>query len=432
MIGLLNLWERLRSSLWFVPTIIVTCSVLLAMGLIELETVVDREQLVESWPRLFGAGAEGSRGLLSTIASSMITVAGVTFSITVVALALAASQFTSRVVGNFMRDRANQTVLGVFLGVFAYCLVVLRTIRGGNDGLFVPSLAVLVALLLALVAVAYLIFFIHHVAASIQAASIIETTASETLSTVERLFPKAAEAECPGMMRGDDGAGRDWVVVPAAVTGYVQSVDFDALVRVASSHDGVVQMHCGVGEFVIEGSPLLSVTEPSAAAAGSKLTACLRFGRQRTIHQDCGYGMRQLVDVALRALSAGINDTNTAINCVDYLGAILARIAGRRTQPRLWHEQGKLRLIAEVPSFSGLLAEAFDPIRQSAGSNVAVLRRLLRVLQTVAKRTTDAERHRAVAEQAAYLLATAECSVPEPHERDSLRRDASAVLDLCR
>ena len=144
---------------------------------------------MERWPRLFGAGAEGSRGLLAAIASSMITVAGVTFSITIVALALASSQYTSRILRNFMRDRTNQTVLGVFVGVFAYCLVVLRTIRGGDEGAFVPALAVLGALLLAFVAIGFLIFFIHHIAASIQATSIIAAVAGETFEAVDRLFP---------------------------------------------------------------------------------------------------------------------------------------------------------------------------------------------------------------------------------------------------
>jgi uncharacterized membrane protein len=157
-----DLWTDLRSSFWFVPAVIVGAAVALALVLIETDRML-LQDVSDSWPRLFGAGAAGSRGMLSTIAGSMITVAGVVFSITIVSLSLASSQYSSRVLRNFMRDRTNQTVLGVFVGIFAYCLVVLRTIRGGDEGAFVPALAVLVAVALAFVGIAFLIVFIDHI-----------------------------------------------------------------------------------------------------------------------------------------------------------------------------------------------------------------------------------------------------------------------------
>ena len=138
-------YYHVRSTFWFVPGLIILGAIALAIGMIEAGALVDQKMLAR-WPLLFGAGAAGSRGLLAAIASSMITVAGVVFSITIVALSLASSQYTSRVLRTFMRDRINQTVLGVFVGIFAYCLVVLRTIRGGGEGAFVPSLAMLFAL----------------------------------------------------------------------------------------------------------------------------------------------------------------------------------------------------------------------------------------------------------------------------------------------
>jgi uncharacterized membrane protein len=163
-------WQAKRSSFWFVPAVIVLDAVALATLLITLDANIDLH-VVERWPLLFGAGADGARGLLTTVASSMITVAGVVFSITLVALTLTSSQYTSRVIRNFMRDRVNQVVLGVFVGIFAYCLVVLRTIRGGDEGGFVPTLAVLGGLILAFIGIAVLIYFIHYVSTSIQATS---------------------------------------------------------------------------------------------------------------------------------------------------------------------------------------------------------------------------------------------------------------------
>ncbi len=182
-------WQEMRSSFWFVPALIVLHAVALATLLIILEPISDLH-LVERWPLLFGAGADGARGLLTTVASSMITVAGVVFSITLLALSLTSSQYTSRVIRNFMRDYVNQVVLGVFVGIFAYCLVVLRTIRGGDEDPFVPTLAVLGGLIFAFVGIAMLIYFIHFIATSIQASSIISAAAEETLAAVEHLFPQ--------------------------------------------------------------------------------------------------------------------------------------------------------------------------------------------------------------------------------------------------
>jgi len=166
------LWSNLRSSLWFLPSLIVTASVLLAVVLIEADSH-GNDLWLAHWPRLFGAGAEGARGMLSTIAGSMMSVVGVTFSMTLVALAMASSQYTSRILRNFMSSRLTQAVLGIFSGIFTYCLIVLRTVRGGDEGAFVPNLAVFFGFVLAVGGVGVLIFFIHHVASSIQASSII-------------------------------------------------------------------------------------------------------------------------------------------------------------------------------------------------------------------------------------------------------------------
>lgn len=184
--------ERLKASFWFVPALVVVVSMALGMVLV----AVDSRQGMDlgGWsPRLFGAGADGSRAMLSAIATSMITVAGVVFSITMVTLSLTSTQYSPRVLRNFMRDRPTQVVLGIFVGIFAYCLVVLRTIRGGDEGAFIPSLSVLGGMAYALVGIGTLIFFIHHVAMSIQAASIVQRIASDTESALDQVFPRQAD-----------------------------------------------------------------------------------------------------------------------------------------------------------------------------------------------------------------------------------------------
>lgn len=279
------LWESLRSSLWFLPTLLVLAAVILALVFVEADASLDRNRLEQQWPRLFGGGAAGARDMLSAIASSMITVAGVAFSITVVALALASSQYTSRILRNFMRDRANQTVLGVLMGVFAYCLVVLRTIRGADEGAFVPSLAVFFALVLAFVAIGFLIFFIHHISSSIQATSIIQSAADETIHAIDRLFPtEMGEAAGPGPRSGPPLVAQAWHAIPARRTGYIQSVAGDALLRLARERNTVVRMERGIGEFVVEGAPLVSVAgekQPDEETVG-KLDAVYSIGRSRT------------------------------------------------------------------------------------------------------------------------------------------------------
>ena len=432
---LASVWESLRTSLWFLPSLIVGGSVGLALGMVELDGFSSREQLMERWPRLFGAGAEGSRGLLSAIASSMITVAGVTFSITVVALALASSQYTSRILANFMRDRANQAVLGVFVGVFAYSLVVLRTIRGGEDGVFVPGLAVLVALVLALVAIGFLIFFIHHIAASIQANSIIATTARETLRAIDRLFPVGVGVTAQGPLdeQPSDSAPLEWAPIPAAKTGYVQRVDGDALFDIARASGVTLRMDCGIGEFIVEGSRLASVSGSQAAAeVVDRTNAAFTLGKRRTVTQDAAYGIRQLVDVALKALSPGVNDTTTATTCLDFLGSLLARLVERRIEAPYRSDDCTLRLITRGPTFDGLLNESLEQIRQNAESNVAVLVRLLEVLRLLVERTTDARRQEALLQHVQWITDSAGRGVPAVQDRASIHAAAARVRTAAR
>jgi len=430
MLKVRSLWDRLRSSLWFVPSILVAGAIFLALGLIELDSSLEWHDSQKQWPRLFGAGADGSRGMLTAIASSMITVAGVAFSITIVALAMASGQYTSRILRNFMRDRANQTVLGTFLGIFVYCVVVLRTIRGGDEGAFVPSLAVLFGVVLSLVGIGCLIFFIHHIASSIQAESIIELAANETIEAIDRMFPAAlGEAADTGLSPERESALSDrlWLPIPAQRNGFLQGIDSDALLDFARQRGAVVRMERGVGEFVVEGAPLVSVTggKPPSEETPGELNACFTVGHQRTTVQDAGFGIRQIVDVALKSLSPGINDTTTAVTCVNYLTAVLARLANQHIETPYRLDDGELRVIARGPSFPSLLGEAFDQIRRNAEGNVAVLLALLEALEVVAGRTRDAERLRAVARQVELIAEVARRTIPSLPDREGIE----AALD---
>ena len=333
--------------------------------------------------------------MLSTIAGTMMSVMGVTFSMTLVALALASSQYTSRILRNFMRSHVTQYTLGVFAGIFSYCLIVLRTIRGSGEVEFVPGLAVFFAFVLALGSVGVLIFFIHHIASSIQASSIIASVAEETIAVIDRLFPEKI-GHGPDEDEDKDQVLRSlekltWRPVPAKMSGYIQNVDSDALLRLARDRKTILRMEHGIGDFVVEETALaaLALEDPLDQETIAALNSSYSISSHRTIEQDPAFGVRQIVDIALKALSPGVNDTSTAVMCVDYLAAIMARLASRQFPSSRRYEEGELRVITVAPTFESLLAESFDQIRRSAEGNVAVMARMLSAFENIASLTVS-------------------------------------------
>ena len=425
--------RKLRESFWFVPTLILAASIALAMALIEADTTWGG-QWEARWPRLFGASAAGARGMLSTIAGSMMTVVGVTFSMVLVTLALASSQYTSRILRNFMRDTVTQVALGIFAGIFTYCLIVLRTIRGGNAAGFVPSLAVAFGVVLAIGGIGTLIFFIHHIASSIQASSIIASVAEETMQANDRLFPGKlghGPPENDGEQSPPALSERNWQAVPARRNGYIQSVDNGALLRLAREHQTIVRMERGIGDFAVRHTPLVSLAleDPPTEEMIAALQSAYKIERHRTLEQDSAFGIRQIVDMALRALSASTNDTTTAIMCVDYLTAILSQLAAKTVPSSYRFENGELRVIAVGPTFERLVTESFDQIRGSAGGNVGIMLRILGGLQTIGSLTADPARRRALREQVEWIAELAERTIASPHDRVQVESRLAQVRD---
>ena len=413
--------SNLRGSFWFLPTLIVAFSIVLAVGLIEADSSGSRDWMAD-WPRLFGAGAAGARGMLATIAGSMMTVVGVTFSMTLMTLALASSQYTSRILRNFMSDRVTQVVLGIFAGIFTYCLIVLRTIRGGDEGGFVPSLSVAFSVVLAIGGIGTLIFFIHHIASSIQASSIIASVAQETMVAMDRLFPeKLGQAPMDDLSNPSllPSPKRNWQAVLAGRNGYLQSVDNAALLRLARDHQTIVRMECGIGDFVVQGTALasLALQDSPTKEIIAAVQSAYSINRHRTLEQDSAFGIRQIVDMALHALSPSTNDTTTAVMCVDYLTAILARLASQGIPSSHRYEDGELRVISIGQTFASLVAESFDQIRGSAEGNFAIMFRMLGALQTIASLTASPSRRQALREQVQCTAELAERTIKSPHDR---------------
>ncbi len=430
-----QLCSNLRSSFWFVPSLILLGSIALAIALINVDSASNDRWLAQ-WSHLFGAGAEGSRGMMSTIASSMMTVVGVTFSMILVVLALASSQYTSRILRNFIRSRVTQIVLGIFAGIFTYCLIVLRTIRSGDEGTFVPSLAVFFGLVMALGGVGTLMFFIHHIASSIQASNIIASVANETIRTIERLFPEHLELK---PTNDKDNTTLDfltewnWNTVLAKKNGYIQSVDNQALLRIAKDKKSIVRMERCIGEFVVQDTPLVSLSLKDTLDQDTinDLLASFVISHYRTLEQDAAFGIKQIVDVALKALSPGIIDTTTAVMCVDYLTAILAQMANRKIPSSYRSEDGVLRVIAKTHCFDSMLSESFNQIRSIAKGDVIIITRMIDAFQILDGFTSNPQRRRSLLNQVQWTAEIAKSSVESFHEREKINarlRHMSKIL----
>ncbi len=337
-------WDEIRESYWFLPAILTALAVGLALLTVHIDQVTTHDWLSD-FALVYTRGPDGARAVLATVAGSMITVAGVVFSVTIVALSLASNQFGPRLLRNFMRDRGNQVVLGTFVATFVYCLLVLRTVRGTDGNEFVPHLSVTVAIVLALASLGVLIYFIHHVAMSIQAPEIVANVANDMHEAIDRFFPEELGEE-----NGDERPQREADVLPedfdrdcgpvsARNSGYVQAIDGDLLIALAGENDLLIRLRRRPGQFVIEGS-LLAEAWPSDRLSDD-LMAAIRdtylIGSRQTPAQDAAFAINQLVEVAVRALSPGVNDPFTALNCLDRLGESLCHVAqqdARTSAPR--------------------------------------------------------------------------------------------------
>jgi uncharacterized membrane protein len=288
-------------------------------------------------------------------------------------------------------------------------------------------------IVLALVAVGFLVFFIHHLASSIEPSSILQRVASGTDAAVEGLFPEdlgqASEEEA------QDAAAsriRAWAPVPAAQAGYIVSLDNAALLAFAREQDRVVRMELAVGDYAVQGQPLAWLE--GAAEPGAKtravLNACYSFDRQRTIEQDAAFGLQQMVDVALRALSPGVNDQSTAVLCIDQLTSVLARLARRRIETPYRRDGEALRVIAVGPSFAGLVRLAFADLRESGAGKPAVLDRLLWSLEQIAAATASGPRREALAEELEQVAACAERTLPAARERAQVLARAAQLRSV--
>lgn len=383
-----RLLQRLRaiaSNYWFIPASMALWSLGLAAVLLYVDNVVGTASGQLHYLPLVSS-PEGARVLLATIAGSAISVAGVVFSITIVVLNMASAQFGPRLIRNFMEKPGTQVVLGAFLGTFIYCLVVLGFVRG-DDALPVWSTAG--GMILGINSFILLIYFIHLVSVSIQAANVIDDAASRMHGIMRATFPERDSNGHSSSGTPDEESedfdrrlAEEGEPVAAVAAGYIQAIDFARLLELAKEKDVVIRMPLRPGHFVMRGESIASVlpTERMDECAAA-IHAAFQLGNERSSAHDPEFAIHQLVEIALRALSPGINDPYTAINCVDRLGAMLADLASRELPSRYQRDADGRRRVVENPfTYAGMVDAAFDQLRQHADGNAAVMFRLLEVV----------------------------------------------------
>jgi uncharacterized membrane protein len=421
-----TLWRQVVDSLWFLPALLTLAGAVLAMLAVNLgDGLLGDLDATELW-WLFGGGAEGARGVLGAIAGSIITVTGVVFSVTIVALQLASTQFTPRVLRQFMSDRANQLVLGVFIGTFTYTLLVQRTVRSGSDdgGAFVPALAVTGAVVLALTSIAFLIFFIDHLARSIQAESVIDRVARETLRVIDELHLVGEAGRDPDAATPAQAPAR----VQATGSGYVRHVEEQRLLEIAAERTLVVRVDKQVGEFVYPGESLFSVWPAVALDRGlsGTLETAVLLGPARTPYRDIELGLVELVDIAVKALSPGINDPTTAMTAIDRLGEVVLALS-REPPHGVVREDGRGIVITARLTFGRAVGVAFDQVRHFGAAIPAVAEKLVNTLGDIAALAPAGPRA-SLLEAIEHVRRHSVQAIADPGDRDRVVRAADDAL----
>jgi uncharacterized membrane protein len=328
--------------------------------------------------------------ILGGIAASIMTVVSIVFAILLMTLTLASMQFSPRIIVSFSRDRVTQWTLGIFLGTFSYCMAALPAARSVPHP-FAPVATVLGAMLLALACVAWLLFFIHHISRAISVNHIVDRIASETEAVIDELMPWPHR---PDRTEGDDPrGGYKWeTTLASGVSGYIRFIDGQRLVELAKAYHVKVDVLRHVGHFVPAGVPLMMLSKGDRMPpdGNQELLGAFDFGPTRTLQQDVEFGVLQIVDIALKAISPAVNDPTTAIGSVDQLSRILIRFAAReKPEPVLYDPPGVFRVYVPWFGFERLLESAFEQIRLYSRSDVAVSLRLLRALNDIAITTSD-------------------------------------------
>lgn len=420
------LWQELNASFWLIPIALLVFFIALAVGMIYLDDTLEYSVDEGIYKYFFSAGVDSARSIMTIIAGAMIGIAGTVFSITLVALTLASSQLGSRLLRNFMYDRLNQLTLGTYVSTFVYCLIVANTITDQDDMEFVPALSILVGLLAALAGIILLIVFIHHISVSIQSDRVIADIYLSMSKHIRNLFPEqiGEEKEKPREDLPKIKARYSFSLqIRSLKTGYLQSVNSNHLIKLAKDNDMVVILLNRPGDYLVENLVICEIlcNSPPGEDMEERINDNIITGKARTPYQDAEFSIHQMVEIASRALSPGINDPYTAISSIDNLTAIMCYLANAHFPSSFRYDQhGELRVIADSLTYTGMLDAAFNQIRQYGASSPAVMIRLMEALATIRKFTAKEDQQQAVILHARKVMADAQNAFADSHDMKDL------------
>jgi len=422
-------WRRdvLRTNLWLVPAVEVAAAVVLFAVTYALDRAAFAGDFrLPGW--LLSGSPDAARQILTAIAAAIITVVGVVFSIVIVALTLTSTQFGPRMLRNFIRDRGTQVTLGTFVATFVYAVLTLGAI-GQGGATFVPHISMTVTLALMVADLALLIYFLHHIAIQIQLPHVIASIAADLAAAIElQAGPGAADSGSPAArLAGLHGPGGE---VAAPRSGYLQYVQHRPLVRLAAELGVVIHLRYRPGHFLVQGHRYATVWPADAASQVERELARAHVtGPYRTLTQDVSFGIDQLVEIALRALSPAVNDTFTALTCIDWIGDSLCKVTGRWHPTRVYRDAaGVVRLITTETTYERLVQRSFEKIRQAGRGMPAIMIRQLDALRKITERATAQNDRELLLGEAAMIQRLSLASVGEESDRADVQRAYEAVL----
>lgn len=431
---LLFFWKELTATFWFLPVLILGFSIFLSIALVSLDNHISISH--EGWIRFFLVNSSDSaRSILSTISGAMIGVAGTVFSVVLVALTLASSQFGPRLIKNFMYVKLNQIVLGSYVATYLYCLLVLNAIRDNDGYTFIPSISILVAILAAMLNIILLIIFIHQIAVSIQADRVISDISEFISKQVETLFPEKIGNDVEPDLNIDLTATisgyKSSISVKSNKSGYLQYIDNQSLIKNISKSNSLLVLNNRPGDFIIKGGDLGKLYSNATWQQESLNDLLDQFviGKTKTAQQDLEFSIHQMVEIAARALSPGVNDPFTAMTCIDHLTAAMCYLAEAEFPSNYrFDDAEQLRVVVNNTDFEGLLDAAFHQIRQFSVGSTAVIIKLMEAQITILKFTKTKNNRNAVLKHAEMILTLGEQSIKEKNDLDDLKKRADKIL----
>ncbi len=435
-----KLWDSLRSGFWFVPVVMIAAALFLASGLI----AVDRNVQVEGISilgALFPKGTQSAGTLLSAIATSLLTVTGSVFSIAIVAIQLASGQFGPRMLRDFMQDRSNQITFGICSATFIYAIAVLWAIEDSKEISFTPQISVFVGLLLTVTSVCVLVFFVHNIANAVHADNLIARIGRDLEETISRLFPDR-ELDVNRLVWEISNDFEDKATaIPATHSGYIQQIDIERLKAIAAQHNLVIKVLYRPGQFVVNSSVLFYIQRKSdlkpldLSALSQQLDKAVPRGNQRKSKYDVEFPVKQLVEIAIRAISPAVNDPFTAVRCIDRLSVSLCCVLQKAPQKIYHFDRSKaMRLIIEPTTFDILVNAAFDQIRQYGQTDVAITIRLLEALRIIGEQTHTESQKRVLHRQLEMINRSGQNAdnIPEENDREDIfHHYQAAAQTLC-